>query len=621
MVVTSRERSWVVAAATALGLTLLLAVALGLALAAQTGAAQPPAAKPDSLVGGLLAGLGKQAFVLLFLVVAAGYGLGRLQIKGVGLGGTASTLLIALALSLVAAAAGVSFTIPEFAGTVFFNLYMFSVGMKVGPQFLSGLRREALHFILLALLVPLLSLGLIFLVRALFDPAPGMTPGIFAGAATATPGLGAAQTAITSGAARLPEGVDDTAAIANLSTAFAFAYCISTILFVVLLKVTPVLVGRDVRQAAREYEASIRGEGTAPLPGMGGDFFGGGLPPVEVRAYSLAGGNAVGRRLGEIREAFPLISIERILRRGKPLDPTDEVVLEQNDTLALFGEIQPLLAAGPRLGPEVATREARDVGFETVEVVLHRKEAVGRKLIDLARDVGHGLYLNAMFRGGEAIPFGPETVTAKGDVLRVTGSRWRIKILERESGKVVRPSVTTDVVTLALGLALGGLLGMITVPVGDIKLTLGAAVGLLLVGIGLSTLRTRYPTFGGPYPEPARQLLEDLGLNVFVAVLGLNSGVAVAKVVTSGALTPIVVGCLLVGFVPPVLAWFVGRRFMHMNLALLLGAVAGARCNSAGMKAAQEATASAVPAISYPVTFAVSNLLFTTLAYVMAMLG
>ena len=76
-----------VAARDGAGSDLLLAVALGLALAAQTGAAQPPAAKPDSLVGGLLAGLGKQPFVLLFLVVAAGYALGRVQIKGVGLGG------------------------------------------------------------------------------------------------------------------------------------------------------------------------------------------------------------------------------------------------------------------------------------------------------------------------------------------------------------------------------------------------------------------------------------------------------------------------------------------------------------------------------------------------------
>src|SRR5262249_50935192 len=154
-----------------------------------------------------------------------------------------------------------------------------------------------------------------------------------------------------------------------------------------------------------------------------------------------------------------------------------------------------------------------------------------------------------------------------------------------------------------------------------IHVTLGSAVGLLVVGIALSTLRTRHPAFGGPYPEPARQLLEDLGLNVFVAILGLNAGAGVVKAIASGAIGPIVVGCLLVGFVPAPVAWFVGTRGFRMNVAILLGAVAGGRCNSAGMRAAQESTESTVPAISYPVTFAISNLVLTVMAYVMAMIG
>jgi putative transport protein len=572
------------------------------------------------VIASVLGGLAKQPFILLFLVVAAGYGLGRLQVKGVGLGATASTLIIALAVSLGANALGVKFTIHEFASTVFFNLFMFSVGMKVGPQFVSGLRREAAHFIILAVLVPLLSVGLMLAVRALFDPAPGLTPGIFAGANTATPGLGAAQTALTSGASRAAAGEGAGQAAGNLSTAFAFAYCISMVLFIVLTKVAPAVLGRDVKQAARDYEAAIRGASSAPLPGAGDEFFGTSLP-VTVRAYTLKEGRAVGHRLAELRQSYPLISVERILRRGQLVDPTDDVVLERDDTLALYGQLPRLLAAGPRIGPEVDAPEVRDVGAETVDIVVHGPRAVGRTLGDLTHDVGHGLYLNAMFRGGEAIPHGPDTEVRKGDVLRVTGSRWRIKMLEQATGKVVRPSIATDIVTLALGLALGGLIGMITIPLGSVRLQVGAAVGLLLVGIALSTLRTRNPLLGGPFPEPARQLLEDLGLNVFIAILGLNSGAGVAKAVGAGALAPIVVGCLVVGFVPPVIAWFVGSKLMRMNDALLLGAVAGARCNSAGMRAAQEATASNVPAISYPVTFAVSNVLFTLLAYVMAMLG
>jgi putative transport protein len=302
------------------------------------------------------------------------------------------------------------------------------------------------------------------------------------------------------------------------------------------------------------------------------------------------------------------------------LEAGDQVVIEPNDTLGVHGRIGRLLAAGPRIGPEVDAPEIEDIGAETVNVVVHNKDVVGHTLTDVARDAGHGLFLNAMFRGGVQIPFGADTEVRRGDVLRVTGSPWRIKLLEKHVGRVVRPSLATDVVTLALALALGGLIGAITIPLGHIKLTVGSAVGLLLVGILLASLRTHNPALGGPFPEPARQLLEDLGLNIFIAILGLNSGAGVIRAIQAGALGPIVIGCLVVGFVPAVIAWFVGSKLMKMNDALLLGAVAGGRCNSAGMRAAQEATASNVPAISYPVTFAISNVLFTLMCYLVALL-
>jgi len=115
--------------------------------------------------------------MLLFLVVAAGYVLGRFKVKGIGLGATASTLVVGLIVSLVSAHVGAPLSIPEFAGTIFFNLFMFAVGMKVGPQFLSGLRRDAGKFILLGLLIPGLAIGLMFAVRALFHLGPGIVPG------------------------------------------------------------------------------------------------------------------------------------------------------------------------------------------------------------------------------------------------------------------------------------------------------------------------------------------------------------------------------------------------------------------------------------------------------------
>ncbi len=564
--------------------------------------------------------LAAQPFVLLFLVLAGGYALGRVRFKGVSLGATASTLLIALGFSLVSAqAADTKYAIPDFAGTIFFNLFMFSVGMKVGPQFVAGLRRDAGKFIILALLVPALSVAIMFALRAVFDLAPGMVAGIFAGSNTATPGLGAAQTAYASAAGGVLHGEPVSDVLANMSTAFAFAYCISTVLFVVVVKL-PDMLGRNTPAAARALEAQLRGDSSEPLPGSAEEFIRSGPAHIGVRSYAIENPDAVGRRLGDLRRTYPLVAIERILRGGELLEPVDTLVLQAHDTLALHGTLPRLLRAGSRIGPEVAAALPDELGEQTVDIVVHRSAMAGETLLELARGLGHGLALNAMFRAGDQIPFGAETRVQRGDVLRVTGTAWRIKQLAREVGRIVRPSISTDIVTLALGLALGGLVGMITIPIGAVRITLGAAVGLLLVGIALSTLRTYNPALGGPYPESARQVFEDTGLNVFVAILGINSGAGVLKAVESGALVPILAGCLFVGLIPPFIAWFVGRRWMRMNEALLLGAVAGARCNSAGLRAGQETTHSTVPAISYPVTFAISNILFTTRTYVFALI-
>jgi putative transport protein len=228
-----------------------------------------------------------------------------------------------------------------------------------------------------------------------------------------------------------------------------------------------------------------------------------------------------------------------------------------------------------------------------------------------------------MFRAGEQVPVGPDTVVRKGDIVRVTGSDARVELLARQAGRIVRASLSTDIVTLAAGLTIGSLIGMISIPIGGgIKLAIGSAVGLLLTGIALSTLRTRHPAFGGPYPEPARQLLEDLGLNIFIAILGINAGAGLLAAMSGDTLAPILVGSLVLGVVPAAVAWTIGRnRPFRMNAALLMGAIAGGRCNSAGMRAAQEATGSTVPAVSYPVTFAISNVLFTLFCYVIAMVG
>lgn len=569
----------------------------------------PGATKATGLLGPVLAYLASQPFILLFFVVAVGYAIGRITFWNFNLGATASTLVLGLLLSLWASLRGVTFAVPDFASTLFFNLFMFAVGLKVGPQFLSGLRRGARAFIVMGLLVPLLSVGLVFLMRVFIDMPAGLTSGILAGANTATPGIGAAkgvyQTAAGGGAE----------AISNLSTAFAFGYCISLVSFVLMMKWLPGWFGKDARKEAQALQREIEAGSAHPLPGTAKALE---TVPLEVRVFQVAHSELENRSLGELRRSFPRVAVERLRRGGVVLEATDSLQLEAGDTVAISGPLASLVNAGRVLGPELPDDAMRSIGMETVEVVARARRA-GQRIDEIMRTVGHGFSLNALFRSGTEIPHGPDTVVEKGDVFRITGSSLRIKHLEQSlGGQAVHASVSTDIVTLAVGLSVGAFLGTIPIHIAGLKLNLGSAVGLLVTGIVLSILRTRNPMLGGPFPEPARQLVEDLGLNVFIAITSLNAGAGVIQAVRGGAMLPMIFGTLLVGLIPPVVGWIVGQYRFHLNAGLLTGAVTGARCSSPGLRTAQEMTQSTVPALSYPVTFAISNVVITLFCYLFA---
>ncbi|MCE9671182.1 hypothetical protein LY474_25560 [Myxococcus stipitatus] len=596
-------------------------VVAGLAVIAYAQGQPAPQAPspPQGPIGAVLGYMNKEPFILMFLVIAAGYALGAVKVKGIAMGSTAATLLLALVISFWAFDRHhVQYALPEFTSTVFFNLFIFAIGMKVGPQFLGGIHREGKHLVILALFVPLFSTLLVYLSRYVFDLAPGLLAGIVSGANTATPGFGAAKAALDSGASAIPpEQLKE--ATANLTTSYAFLYCTSMVLFTVMMSVIPKAFGRDAVVDAKKMEKEMEGEDTTPLPGTADSFIRGYMP-LDLRVFRVENPALDGRTVADLDHAHPRVAIERVYQAGRVYNPPPDLVLHRGDEVAMLGPVSLLLAGGPHIGPEVDDSKLRNVRFDTVEFIVHNPNVVGKTLGELALRMGQGIYLNAMFRAGDHVPISRDRVVRKGDVLRITGSPRRVAALRDDLGPEVKPSLSTDIITLGLGLAAGALLGAITIPLFGIKFSLGSAVGLLIVSIGLSILRTHNPALGGPFPESARQLLEDIGLNVFIAILGLNAGAGVADAIRGGLLGPTLVVGAVAAFVPPIIGWAIGQYAFKMNTAVLMGAISGARCNSAGMRASEEAAQSIVPAIGYPVTFAISNLLLTLIAYLFALM-
>ena len=236
----------------------------------------------------------------------------------------------------------------------------------------------------------------------------------------------------------------------------------------------------------------------------------------------------------------------------------------------------------------------------------------------LLAEEGPGLYANALFRAGEELPLTTDVALKVGDVIRVTGADPHIAAFGSRVGQVIRSSHQSDILTLAIGLLIGAALGAVPVPLFGVRISFGSTA-VLVTGIVFGWLKTRHPALGGPISEGGRRLMEDLGLNVFTAVLAINSGEAVHQVLTGGPFVSLLVSSTIVTSVPALVAWWVGRHLLKLNPALLMGAVAGARQNTSSMQAAEEMSESAVPGIGYPVPLAVATVALSVIAYFFAL--
>jgi putative transport protein len=182
-------------------------------------------------------------------------------------------------------------------------------------------------------------------------------------------------------------------------------------------------------------------------------------------------------------------------------------------------------------------------------------------------------------------------------------------------GKVARPSTATDLLTLSVGMILGFLIGAIGFPIAGSKVGLGNAGGLLVSGVIVSSIVSRVRFFGNT-PNAARNILEDLGLMVFIGIVGVNAGAALVSQLTGAVALKIFVAGFILTTIPPIIVWAIGYHMMKINPAVLMGGVAGARSHSGPAREAAKEIGSSVPWIGFPVGYAVSGVLLTVFGYV-----
>jgi putative transport protein len=533
----------------------------------------------------------------VFLTLAIGFVIGRIKIGSFKFGNVLGTLIAGVLIGQL------DIKVDATVKSVFFSLFLFATGYKVGPQFFRGLKKNAMSQVILTVVLCVTSLLTTLAAAKMLNYDIGTAAGLMAGAFTESTVIGTASDTIDR--LDMPEA-EKTRLKNNIPVAYAVSYLVGTGFVVWFLSVAgPRLLRIDMKAESKKLATQLAG--------------GGGIADHEVRlaykewsvrAYRLSDAVA-GRTVGDLeRAAKPeRVFVERIRRGSELLDAPPSTVLQSGDVLALGARRRVLLGGSLPILEELEDPGLLDFPMATLDVVITKEDAVDQPLADLAERHGRGVILNKLIRGGEEIPFDMGTMINRGDLLRVSGSQRDVERVGQELGYIERSSSESDVVFLGLGIVVGGLVGLLTLTVGGLPLTLTTSGGALIMGLVFGWLRSVYPTFGR-IPEPALWIFDTVGLAVFIGIVGLNAGPTfVAGLRETGP--SLVFVALIVAVLPHLVSLLVGYHILKMNPVILLGACAGAGTITAALRAIQDESQSKLPVLGYTVPYAIGNILLT----------
>jgi putative transport protein len=553
--------------------------------------------------------LRKYPELAIFLTLAIGFYIGQLKVGGFSIGAVTGVLLTGLAIGQL------GLPISPAIKSVFFLFFLFAVGYGVGPQFFHGLKSDGVWQALFAVLVCLACLITAFFTARLLSLGVGYGAGVFGGACTVSSVLGVATDAIRQ-FGESPSAQQQQ--INAMSIAFAITYIFGTAgvsAFLALLG--PRILGVNLAAECKALEAKMGGN--EPDPSVHSAY-----QMISVRAYRVTDPSYCGITIAEFESRFPnqRLFVERLRQNNRIIESTPETKIQLGDILAIASRTETLIADANQFGVEVSDPGLLDYPSETLEVMVTRKEVVGNTLGEFA-EMGHdqrsrGVFVRDLLRGGHELPFNAGTRIAKGDLVRISGSLRDVERVAKFIGYPIRPSNVSNVTLVGIGIFLGALVGLLSIRVGQIPISLSTSGGTLLAGLVFGWLRSVHPNFGN-IPEAGLWVFNNVGLSMFAAVVGIQAGPQFVQGLQQAGLTLFIAG-VIVTIVPMLIALLMGKYLFQMHPGVLLGACAGARASTAALSVIQDAAQSRIPALGFTVCFAVANTLLTIWGVVIVLL-
>lgn len=541
--------------------------------------------------------------IAIFLTLGIGFWIGKLKYKTFSLGTVTSVLLVGVIVGQL------DIPVPGPLKQVFFLLFLFSIGYSVGPQFFASLKGSGLKQVLFAVVMCLIVLATTFGVAQLFHYNKGEAAGLFAGAQTMSAVIGVADDTIQT---LNVSSSDKTDWVNIIPVAYAVTYIFGTIGSAWIIgTVGPMLLGglKKVKQQTEDLERSMNQDSTSSDPALMNAW-----RPVVYRAYNTNGAyfdtsHSVKEIEDYMQSQGKRLFIDRI-RSGSEVitQPSPDTIVKKGDDIVISGRREFIIEDESWLGNEISDAALLSFPIERIPVMVASKHTVGMTVADFREaQFTKGVVIDSIKRGNVDILVTSSTRLQRGDILTISGAVGDVNAAASYIGYADKPTTASDMVFVGIGIAIGALIGAITVHFGGIPVSLSTSGGALIAGLVLGWLRSKHPTFG-QIPDSAVWVFNNVGLNMFIAVVGIAAGPTFISGLQQVGWQMLVAGILSTG-IPLIIGIIVASKIFKFHPAIALGCVAGSRTTTAALGAVQDTLQSTIPAMGYTVTYAIGNTL------------
>lgn len=520
--------------------------------------------------------------MILSLVISLGLLLGKIKVANISLG---LTWVLFVGITFGYFCFNLDEHLLHFLKEFGLILFVYSLGLQVGPSFFSSFGKGGLRLNMLA--ISTIAISIVVTVILFYTTGTPITTmaGILSGAVTNTPGLGAAQQANSD-----LNGIDDPSIAASYAAAYPIGVIGAILIFLLLKYILCIHTGK-------EEEAAKRGLGATE--------------ELTVRPFSVCVKNEqiVGRTVRQIAEISQRdFVISRMLVDGAA-SPTDVIngstVLNLNDKLLITAAPRDIEAIIACLGePTTVDWEKCDKGHISRRILITRPEINGKTLAQLRIRSFFGANITHVYRSGVELVAAPHLQLQMGDKVTVVGSELAISHTEKRLGNSIKRLNIPNLIPIFLGIALGCLVANIPFYLPGIQapLKLGLTGGPLVVAILIGFLGPKFHLI--TYNTISSNLMiREIGLCIFLACVGLGTGKEFIDTVFNGNGLAMVGYGAIITMLPLLIGGLIGRYAFHLNYYTLIGVLAGANTNPPALRYANDLTASDSPAVAYSTVY------------------